>query len=147
MSKDLFLMMREKEVMTRNNFPTKKEIQLSSKEFVKQIIDEGEANIYEVFSQVVRTNEALNTIASELKDALPNESFETFGLKGTFRNGGSTPNYTDDPIYNSIKTQLDSRKILLDAALKTDEPFYDSEGIEVPKVSKTERKSSLSVSF
>lgn len=147
MSKDLFTQMREKEIATLNFLPTKKEITNSAKNFVKELVEKGEENIYEKHAQAVRLKEAVVVIEQELKNALPDESFVSFGIKGTFRNGGSIANYTDDIVYSQIKKQLDSRKTLLDAALKTDEPFYDSEGVEVPKVSKTERKSSLSISF
>lgn len=147
MSKDLFMQMREREIITDNFFLTKKEIQKSTTSFIKEIIDSGNYNIQEKYCEVRRLKEAVDVIESELKKALPDENFEAFGFKATYRGGGSVANYNDDPIYASIKKQLDNRKTLLDAALKSDEIFYDSEGIEVPKVSKTERKSSLSVTF
>lgn len=147
MSKDIFMQMREREIITDNFVPTKKEIQKSTTSFIKEIIDSGNYNIQEKYCEVRRLKEAVDVMESELKKALPDENFEAFGVKATYRGGGSVANYNDDPIYASIKKQLDNRKTLLDAALKTDDPFYDSEGIEVPKVSKTERKSSLSVTF
>lgn len=147
MSKNLFMQMREREIITDNFFLTKKEIQKSTTSFIKEIIDSGNYNIQEKYCEVRRLKEAVDVMEAELKKALPDENFEAFGVKATYRGGGSVANYNEDPIYASIKKQLDNRKTLLDAALKADEPFYDSEGIEVPKVSKTERKSSLSVTF
>jgi hypothetical protein len=147
MSKDLFQLMREEEVATANFLPSKKELQNSSKAFARQLIDKGQVNVYEVYSQARRLKESLDIIEKELKDSLPDESFESFGIKGSFRNGGSVANYSDDTTYSQIKKQLDDRKTLLDTALKTDETIYDSEGVEVPKVSKTQRKSSLSITF
>src|SRR5690606_23584844 len=99
MSKDLFLMMREKEIATNNFLPTKKEIAKSSSEFAKSIIESGESNLYEVFAQSLRIKEAITTIEQELKSQLPDESFESFGLKGVFKNGGSKLNLDEDEIY------------------------------------------------
>lgn len=147
MSKDLFMQMREREIITDNFLPTKKEIQKNTTDFIKEIIDSGNYNLQEKYCEVRRLKEAVDVMESELKKSLPDENFEGYGFKATYRGGGSVANYDDDPIYAAIKKQLENRKVLLDAALKTDEPFYDNEGIEVPKVSKTERKSSLSVSF
>lgn len=139
--------MREQEIATNNFLPTKKQIQLSAKKLVDDIVEKGEHNLYELFAQSSRLNEALNVINSEIKSQLPEDSFESFGIKGTYRNGGSIPNYDEDIVYAEIKEKLNERKTLLDAALKTNEVFFDSDGVEVPKVSKTERKSSLSISF
>lgn len=147
MSKDLFSQMREQEIITENFLPTKKEIEKASLYFAKNLIDFGEDNLYERYAQAIRLKEAITVIEQHLKNALPDENFENFGIKGRFRNGGSVPNYDEDIVYAEIKEKLNDRKTLLDAALKTNEVFFDSEGIEVPKVSKTERKSSLAISF
>ena len=80
-----------------------------------------------------------------LLKVLPQENFEAFGLKGTFRSGGETINYSDDAIYSQIKADLDARAELLKLALKQD--VIDSYGNDVPKISTTPRKSSLAISF
>lgn len=147
MSKDLFLMMREEEVATLNFLPTKREIVDTSKRFAKKLMDSGNHNIEEVYSQAVRLKEALNTIEGELKKGLPEENFEAYGIKATYKSGGDTINYTDDEIYSELKKHLDDRAELLKTALKTDTEFYDSNGELIPKVSKTPRKSSLAISF
>lgn len=145
MSKDLFLMMREQEIQTSNFVPTKKEIQFSSKKFITDLLESGEVNKYELLAQAKRMSEALDTINEELLKVLPNENFEEFGLKGTFRNGGDTINYSDDAIYTQLKADLDARAELLKLALKQD--VIDAYGNDVPKVSTTPRKSSLSIIF
>ena len=145
MSKDLFLMMREKEIMTNNFLPTKKEIIKFSKEFAESIVKNGEHNIQEAYSQAVRLKESLTTIEGVLKNALPEENFEAYGLKGTYRGGGSTLNYNEDEIYNKLKADLDARVELLKLAQKQE--VLDMYGNEVPKVTVTERKSSLAISF
>ena len=145
MSKDLFFMMREQEVQTSNFLPTKKEIQLSSQTFIKEILDAGEIDKFELLAQAKRMGEALDIINAELLKVLPQENFEAYGLKGTFRSGGDTVNYAEDKIYAIIKKELDDRAELLKLALKQD--VIDSYGNDVPKVSTTPRKSSLAISF
>ena len=147
MSKDLFHLMREKEIVTSNFLPTKKEIKTNSIKLAQDILDSGNFNIEEVYSQTIRLKDAISEIEKVLKSSLPEQSFEAFGITGTFRNGGNIKNYEDDPVYLDLKKQLENRKELLDAALKTDLEFYDSDGVQVPKVSTTIRKSSLAITY
>lgn len=145
MSKDLFMMMREQEIQTSTFLPTKKEIQLSSQKFIKEILDAGEIDKFELLAQAKRMGEALDIINAELLKVLPQENFEAYGLKGTFRSGGDTINYAEDSIYATIKKELDARAELLKLALKQD--IIDISGNDVPRVSTTPRKSSLAISF
>jgi hypothetical protein len=145
MSKDLFSLMRQQEIETQNFLPNKKEIQFSAQSFIKDLLDAGETDKYELLAQAKRMGEALEVINSELLKVLPQENFEAFGLKGTFRSGGETINYSDDTIYCQLKADLDARAELLKLALKQD--VIDAYGNEVPKVSTTPRKSSLAISF
>jgi hypothetical protein len=144
-SKDLFMLMRDEEIQTSNFLPTKKEIQLSSQKFITELLDKGEIDKYELFAQAKRLSEALETVTAELLKVLPQENFESFGIKGTFRSGGDTINYAEDEIYRQLKADLDARAELLKLALKQD--VIDSYGNDVPKVSTTPRKSSLAISF
>jgi hypothetical protein len=145
MSKDLFQLMREQEVQTQNFLPNKKEIQFSAQTFITNVLDAGETDKFELLAQAKRMGEALDVINAELIKVLPQENFEAFGLKGTFRSGGDTINYSDDAIYTQLKADLDARAELLKLALKQD--VIDSYGNDVPKVSTTPRKSSLAISF
>ena len=147
MSKDLFLMMREQEVQTSNFLPTKKEVIASSEKFVNDLINSGEVDKVELFAQAVRMSEALAVITDKLKQSLPQENFEAFGLKGTYRNGGSTPNYSEDELWSKLKEKLTDREMLLKVAMKSNETIYDSDGVEVPRVSENIRKSSLSITY
>lgn len=147
MSKDLFLMMREQEVQTSNFLPTKKEVIASSEKFAKDLINAGEVDKVELFAQAIRMSEALAVITDQLKNSLPQENFEAFGLKGTYRNGGSTPNYSEDELWSKLKEKLTDREMLLKVAMKSNDTIYDSDGCEVPRVSENIRKSSLSISY
>ena len=145
MSKDLFFLMREEEIQTSNFLPTKKEIQLSSQKFIKEILNAGEIDKFELLAQAKRMGEALEVINAELLKVLPQENFESFGLKGTFRSGGDTINFIEDEVYATIKKDLDARTEQLKLAQKQD--TFDAYGNQVPKVSTTPRKSSLAISF
>ena len=145
MSKDLFQLMREQEIQTSNFLPNKKEIQFSSKKFITEILEAGETDKFQLLAQAKRMLEALDVINSELLKVIPQENFEAFGLKGTFRSGGDTINYAEDEIYATLKADLDARAELLKLAQK--QPIIDAYGNDVPKVSTTPRKSSLAISF
>jgi hypothetical protein len=147
MSKGLFELMRKQEIETSNFLPNKKEIQFSSKKFITDLLDAGEVNNYELLAQAKRMSEALDVINEELLKVLPQENFEEFGLKGTFRNGGETINFKECEIWSDIQKELKEREELLKTALKSNKEVYDENGVLVPKVSTTPRKSSLSISF
>lgn len=147
MSKDLFLMMREQEVATSNFLPTKKEIKATAEQFALKIINDGNHNLKEVYAQALRLKESLSIIESTLKVSLGEENFEEFGLTGNFRSGGNTINYKEDAKYLELKSQISHRESLLKTALGSDIDFYDEDGVQVPKVSTTPRKSSLAISF
>ena len=147
MSKDLFQMMREQEVQTQNFLPNKKEIQFSATTFINNLIDGGEVDKYELLAQAKRMQEALDVITAKILDVVPQENFEAFGLKGTFRNGGETINYKDDFKWSEIKEKLSEREMLLKVALKSNSTIYDDDGIEVTRVSTSPRKDTLAISW
>jgi hypothetical protein len=147
MSKDLFQLMRQQEIDTQNFLPNKLEIQLSAKTFIKEVLDAGEIDKIELLAQAKRMGEALEVINAELLKVLPQENFEAFGLKGTFRSGGETINFKDCEVWSDINRELKEREDLLKLALKSQNEIYDAAGVQVPKVSTTPRKSSMAISF
>ena len=144
---NLFLMLQEQSVETNNFLPTKKEIQLSAKSFVSNLLDAGTTDKMELYAQAVRINEALQIVTDELKNSIPQENFEAFGIKGTYRSGGESLNYKEDYVYAELEAKLKERAELIKVATKSKDTIYDSEGVEVTKVSSTQRKSSLAISF
>ena len=144
---NLFLMLQEQSVETNNFLPTKKEIQLSAKSFVSNLLDAGQTDKMELYAQAVRINEALQIVTDELKNSIPQENFEAFGIKGTYRSGGETLNYKEDLVYAELEAKLKERAELIKVATKSKDTIYDSEGVEVTKVSSTQRKSSLAITF
>ncbi|CAB4136393.1 hypothetical protein UFOVP584_46 [uncultured Caudovirales phage] len=144
-SKNLLMLMNQQEVESNNFFLTKKEIQTSSKKFITDLLDDGNVNKYELLAQSKRLTEALDVVNTELLKVIPQENFEEFGLKGTFRSGGDTINFAEDEIWCELKRCLDERTDLLKLAQKQE--VADMYGNIVPKVSTTPRKSSLAISF
>lgn len=147
MSKGLFELMQMEEIETTNFLPSKKELVKQSTNFITNILDSGEYNIHELLSQSKRASESLEVINSEILKRLPQENFEAFGLKGTFRQGGEKLNFSEDEVVAKLEEKLKQRKELVKTATKSDEPIYDSDGVEVTKVSSAQIKSSLSISF
>jgi hypothetical protein len=147
MSKDLFQLMRQQEIDTQNFLPNRLEIQLSAQTFIKEVLDAGEIDKIELLAQAKRMGEALDVINAELIKVLPQENFEAFGLKGTFRSGGETINFKDCEVWSDINRELKEREELLKLALKSHNEIYDAAGVQVPKVSTTPRKSSIAISF
>jgi hypothetical protein len=147
MSKDLFFMMREEEIATSNFLPSKKEIETSSKNFAKRLIESGEHDKIELFAQAERMSLAVSTIKDEIKSTLPREKQTAFGIEISPVNGRQMIQYADDPIYADLQKKLKDREELLKLALKTETTFYDSEGIEVPKVSVKYAADSLQVKY
>jgi hypothetical protein len=146
-NKDLFQMMREQEIQTQNFLPNKKEIQFSATKFITDVIDGGEVDKYELLAQAKRMQEALDVITAKILEVVPQENFEAFGLKGTFRNGGETINYKDDFKWSELKEKLTEREMLLKVALKSNSSIYDDDGVEVTRVSTSPRKDTLAISW
>ena len=139
--------MRQQEIETSNFLPNKKEIQFSATKFITNVIDSGEVDKYELLAQAKRMQEALDVITAKILEVVPQENFEAFGLKGTFRNGGDTINYKDDFKWSEIKDKLTEREMLLKVALKSNSSLYDDDGIEVTRVSTSPRKSTLAITW
>ena len=142
---DLIKLMQKEAVSSE--LPTKKELVRKGKEFAWRLTDSGEYNLQEVYANALRLKESINTVEAELKKILPQEDFEAFGVKCSYRQGGNTINYKGDPIYQVMLEDLEQRKELLKLALKSKDPIFDAYGNEVPKVSTSPRKSSLAMSF
>lgn len=148
MSKELFFEMRAEEMASLYDHSfTKKEAKQQGVNLVKTVLENGNATIEDLASNIVRLKEVINSADAEIRKHLKEETFEHMGVKFAHSNGGNTINYKDDEVWSDLKNQLDQRQELLKTALKSDQPIYDSEGVEVPKVSTTPRKSSIRISF
>ncbi len=147
MSKELFNQMRAEELSTMYapDF-TKKQAQATGTALVQSVLDEGNVDKLQFMASLVRLNEVVSTAVTAMRDKLPSEKVSVYGVEFTPVNGGNTINLAEDPVYASIKKDLDDRTELLKIAQKQDN-VLDPGGIEVPRVSTTPRKSSHTIKF
>ena len=145
-TKDLFSLMRLEETQIEGYFATKKEVVKQTTNFITNLLDSGEYNIHELLSQSKRASESLEVINTEILKRLPQENFEEFGLKGTFRQGGEKLNFSEDEVVAELEEKLKQRKELLKLAFNRKEEFT-VDGVYVPLVSSSQIKSSLSIIF
>ena len=147
MSKNLFELMAQQSVATANFLPNKREIEFSSKEFAKKIIDSGELNKHEAFAQAERLALAITNVRDELKKSLPREKQTFYGIEIIPVSGRQMIQYNEDLVWSELKEKLSQREELLKVALKADDSIYDSDGCEVPKVSVKYSADSLTVKY
>lgn len=146
MGKLQFFEMRAEEMATMyaQDF-TKKQAVDAGTNLVKSMIDEGNVDKLQFAANLFRLNEVVTAAATEMRNHLPLEKTQIFGVEFIPVNGGNTLNYADDPVYVQLKADLDARVELLKLAQKQE--VLDTGGIEVPKVSITPRKSSVTIKF
>lgn len=147
-SAEQFLQLREQDIVTLYDATfTKKEAQRTGVNLAKQIIDGGEVSKHEALANLVRLNEVITNAITEIKESVSNEKVTVLGVEFTPVNGRTMYNFKEDYTWNDLNNKLKQREELLKVALKSDETIYDSEGIEVPKVSTSFTKSSLTIKF
>ena len=146
-TKNLFELMREQEIQTTNFLPTKKEVEFSAKKLANKIIEDGEINPYEAFSNFVRLSNYAEIVKDEIKSHLPKEKHISFGVEVTPVNGRALIQFQEDELWQQLKHKLSQREELIKLALKTDEPIYDSDGVQVPKVSVKYASDSLNIKY
>lgn len=146
-TKTLFELMAQQEVQTNNFLPTKKEIELNAKKFASNLIEAGEIDKYEAFTQAVRLSNAIEIVKDEIKSHLPKEKHVAFGVEISPISGRQMIQFQDDEMWQQLKHKLQQREELLKLALKSDETIYDSEGVEVPKVSVKYASDSIQVKY
>lgn len=147
-TKDLFLQMREEQIASMYDATfTKKEAVSTGKQLADNIINGGNVSKHEALANLVRLNEVVSTAISELKDNVCFEKVSILGVEFTPTNGRTMINYKDDDVWDELNRKIKAREELLKVALSQSEPFYDADGVEVPKVSKSSAKSSLTIKY
>ena len=124
---------------------TKRDAILTGKRMVDNVIESGEVDKHEFMANICRLKEVVNSADSEMRKHLPEEKVSVYGVDFTPVNGGDTVNYSEDEIWATIKADLDARTEQLKLAQKQD--TFDAYGNQVPKVSTTPRKSSITLKF
>jgi hypothetical protein len=147
MSKDLYFEFKAEQMATMYEPTfTKKDAVLTGKRMVDNLLQAGEVDPLKVWTNICRLKEVVNSADTAFRDKI--EIFEKTTLNGVefnYVNGGNTINYAEDAIYVQLKADLDARVELLKLAQK--QPLIDAYGNDVPVVSTTPRKSSITAKF
>ena len=133
--------------MYSSSFTKKQSIQTGI-DLVNQVNIEGLIDPLKVFSSIVRLKEVVNAADKAFRDTLDLSQPETAnGVSFKQNNGSQRLNYSDDQDYAELEAKLAERKELLSLAFKSKDTIFDSNGVEVPKVSCTFTKASIVVTF
>ena len=149
-SKDLFFDMRSEEFgnfMYSHDF-TKKQAEQTGLDLVNKMFIDGNETPIQVYSNIVRLKAVIDSVDKAFRDRLNLTAADSYnGVTFTPKNGAESLNYAEDLVYANLEHRLKQRAELLKYAVKSDEPIYDSEGCEVPKVTKKYNKSSIVITF
>ena len=146
MSKSQFMELRAEQMASLYDSTfTKKEAQKTGVKLVTDLLESGEVDKMQFTANLARLNEVISSAMAEVRKHIPEEKQSVLGVEFTPVNGGNTINYSEDPIYAQLKADLDDRAELLKLAQKQD--MFDAYGNDVPKVSTTPRKNSITIKF
>jgi len=147
MSKQQFEEMIEKEI--NQEFPIhfgKKDYISQSKKIVNEVLEKGDKDKIDFWTKIVKMKESINAMDSQLREKVTiTEKITLNGVEFNPVQGGVSINYDEDIVYQEFKKQLKEREELLKIAQKS--TIFDAYGNEVPKVSTTPRKSSITIKF
>jgi hypothetical protein len=143
---ETFLELRAQDFVTMYDASfTKKEAQKVGLKLVTDLLDNGNVDKMEFIANLARLSEVVGTAMTEARKHITEEKQTVMGVEFTPVNGGNTINYLEDPIYQQLKADLDARAELLKLAQKQN--VIDMYGNDVPLVSTTPRKSSITIKF
>ena len=125
---------------------TKKDAVKTGENLIDSVLESGEADIMELGANLVRLEQVVSSAVSKFRNhIIDTEKVKVLGVEFSPVNGGNTINYAEDEIWNELKRCLDDRTEQLKMAQKQD--AFDAYGNQVPKVSTTPRKSSITIKF
>jgi hypothetical protein len=111
---------------------SKKELKTKGATDAQNIVDAGEVDLTRAISNLTRLKEYVTELEKGLRPHL--EANEAYGVKITMKNTGDRLDYEQDDVYKSLKKEMEFRKELLNMAYKTNNPIFDKDGVEIPKV-------------
>ena len=131
---------------------SKKEIKVKAKEDSDRLLDEGELDVAEVFTDATRVAEYLAEFIKNIKPSITEseygKSYDTKAANISFRNTGDRLDFEQDEVYKELKEKLKAREALLKMAYKSKDSIYDGEAAEVMRVGvKTVGKETLVIKF
>lgn len=117
-------------------------------------VENGDINALDAFASFKRiekifkdAKDKVDSLAYSEAEKYNEKTFSYSGVKFTVKQGAERLNYEEDEVYFDLKQQLKQREELLKVASRSKEMIFDSNGIEVPKVSSKFDKSSLQLKF
>lgn len=127
---------------------TKKQAERSGTEMIERLFEEGKDDPIQLFSNLARIKTIVDSADKKLRERL-NLNGETSynGVKFTPKIGSKKLNYDEDPVYVQLSEKVKEREKLLKVAHESKDVIFDSEGCEVPKVTSTFNKSSITITF
>ena len=126
---------------------TKKEAQATGANLANEIADSGNVSKHEALANLLRLNEVISTAIDVLKSKVSGEKTIVLGVEFTPNNGRSMMQYQEDAVWCELSEKLKERENLLKLASNSKDEIYDSEGVQVCKVSVNYSKSSLTIKF
>jgi len=147
MSKLQFFEMRAEEMTTLYDSTfTKKDAIKTGEALIENVLESGDCDIMQLGANLVRLQQLVNSAVDKFRGhIIDREKQIVLGVEFSPVNGGNTVNYADDEIWQELKRCLDDRTEQLKMAQKQD--TFDAYGNQVPKVSTTPRKSSITIKF
>lgn len=125
---------------------TKKDAIKTGESIIESVLESGEVDIMQLGANLVRLEQVVTSAVSKFRShIIDTEKVTVLGVEFSPVNGGNTVNYADDEVWYTIKVDLDARTEQLKLAQKQD--TFDAYGNQVPKVSTTPRKSSITIKF
>ena len=127
---------------------TKKQAEQTGFNLINKLFEEGNQTPVQFYSNIARLKAVIDSADRAFRDRLNLTQPESYnGVLFTPKNGAESLNYDEDDICVLLENKLKQRQELLKMASKSDDIIFDSEGCEVPKVSKKFNKSSIVITF
>ena len=127
---------------------TKKQAEQTGINLINKLFEEGNQTPVQFYSNIARLKAVIDSADRAFRDRLNLTQPDSYnGVLFTPKNGAESLNYDEDDMYVLLENKLKQRQELLKMASKSDDIIFDSEGCEVPKVSKRFNKSSIVITF
>ena len=109
---------------------------------------DGNKTPVQFYSNIARLKAVIDAADRAFRDRVNLPAVDSYnGVTFTPKNGAESLNYDEDPVYAHLDVLIKYRTELLKVASKSDEIIFDSDGCEVPKVSKKFNKPSIVITF
>lgn len=125
---------------------TKKDAIKTGEAIIDNALESGEVDVMKLGANLARLEQVVSSAMAKFRSHIIDKDKQVvLGIEFSPVNGGNTINYSDDEIWTELKRCLDDRTEQLKMAQKMD--TFDAYGNQVPKVSTTPRKSSITIKF